>query len=143
MIPNALTACRGFVMRKVAGRFDACRQLVSSTGARVSHPSLLATVGVFLLMILPVLLLLAAALAALHDPGNHLVRFAEIAPAASVTAVREMKEKRAKALAEARKVVESAEKEKRAMTGEEDTKYNAFMAEVRGLGNPPSRPPRR
>jgi hypothetical protein len=73
MIPNALTACRGFVMRKVAGRFDACRQLVSSTGARVSHPSLLATVGVFLLMILPVLLLLAAALAALHDPGNHLV----------------------------------------------------------------------
>jgi HK97 family phage major capsid protein len=72
MIPS-ITASRGFVLRKVRGVFDACRLLVSSTGHRFSggaaalaRPSLLATVGVFAMILLPVLILLVASVAALH-----------------------------------------------------------------------------
>jgi HK97 family phage major capsid protein len=133
MIPNALTACRGFVMRKVAGRFDACRQLVSSSGLRVTHPSLLATVGVFVLMLMPVLIALAAIAAALHAPHDSLMRFAEVVPVAAGANLRELRSKRSKAIADARSIVDTAEREKRAMTGEEETRYKAFMAESQGL----------
>jgi hypothetical protein len=55
MIPSALTACRGFVLRLVGGVYDACRVLTSSSGMRITRPSLLQTVGMFVLMILPLL----------------------------------------------------------------------------------------
>jgi hypothetical protein len=134
MIPNALTAARGFVMRKVAGRFDACRQLVSSGGGVCVRPSLLATVGVFVLMLMPILLAMAAIAAALHLPSHSLMHFADVIPAVGAVSVRELKEKKAKALADARSVFDTAERENRAMTGEEETRYTAFMNDVRSLG---------
>jgi hypothetical protein len=134
MIPNALTAARGFVMRKVAGRFDACRQLVSTGGGVcVSHPSLLATAGVFVLMLMPILLALVAIGVALHLPGHSALHFAEVIPVTGAVAIRELKEKKATALTAARSVHDAAERENRSMSAEETTRYTAFMADVRSL----------
>ncbi len=133
MIPNALTACRGFVLRKIAGRLEACRQLVSSAGARLSRPSLLATVGVFMLMLMPVFLALAAVAAALSSPDS-MYALAEGAAVVTGTGIRDLKEKRAAALAKARAISDVAEGEKRAMTGEEDSQFTKWMDEVRSLG---------
>jgi HK97 family phage major capsid protein len=134
MIPNALTACRGFVLRKIGGRYDACRQLLSSGGVSVARPSLLGTLGVFLLMLMPVLLLLAAAVAVLHGGTDSLVRIAEAVPVVAAGAnLREMRDKRSKAIADARSILDKAETEKRALSTEEETRYNAFFNESEGL----------
>src|ERR1043166_2138030 len=66
MIPSSLTACRGFVLRKVRGVNEACRLLVTSTGHRVRTASLLRTALVFLVMIIPMLAVLALSAIALH-----------------------------------------------------------------------------
>lgn len=66
MIPNPLTAARGFVLRSVRGRFDACRLLVSSTGHRLRQPGLVATVGYFAGVVLPVLLFLLLTVLSFH-----------------------------------------------------------------------------
>lgn len=62
MIPNPLTAARGFVLRKIGGRFDAARLLVSSTGHRVRTAGLGATALEFVGMVAPLVLLLLIAL---------------------------------------------------------------------------------
>lgn len=71
MIPSSLIACRGFVLRKIGGRNQAARLLVTSTGHRVRHPGLLATVGEFISVVAPFLLVLfiLAACVAGHPTG--------------------------------------------------------------------------
>lgn len=59
MIPSSLTAARGFVLRKIRGRYDACRALTTSTGHRLHFASPMQTVGVFMSIVLPLLLLIA------------------------------------------------------------------------------------
>lgn len=137
MIPNALTACRGFVMRKLAGRFDAVRQLVTSDGhrIRVAHPSLLATVGTFVLMVMPAFLILALALGALLGHPESAFALAT-APAITDSRVnlREMRDKRNTLLTEARSILEKATTEKRALNGEEEKRYDALFGEADGIG---------
>jgi HK97 family phage major capsid protein len=64
MYQNAHMTSRGFVLRTVDGVFGACALIASSTGTRMrgwSRPSMLQTVGAFMMMCLPVFALLAVA----------------------------------------------------------------------------------
>lgn len=140
MIPNALTASRGIVLRKIAGRYDACRQLVSSTGHRISHPSLLATVGVFVLLILPVVALLALAFAATFHADSTILLATSPAFFRSMTPnvvqaenLRGLLDKRGAVLDSARAILHTAETEKRGLSTDEDTRYKKLMGEAQTL----------
>lgn len=67
MIPSSLTTARGFVLRKVKGvrGAAACALRSTSGGGACVHPSLLATLGVFVVMMLPLFAMLLVAMALL------------------------------------------------------------------------------
>lgn len=131
MIPSSLTAARGFVLRKIAGRYDACRQLASGGGAcLVRHPSLLGTVGAFVLMILPVLAVLAIVAVALHDMTSAVSGVGAL-KAMSLLTAKKLREDRAVKATEANDILVRSTA---GLTAEDQVKFDAIHADIEKLG---------
>jgi HK97 family phage major capsid protein len=131
MIPSSLVVSRGFVLRKVRGAFDACRSFGSSTGARVTHPSLLATVGAFVMVLLPVLALMAVAAAALlWHPAIATAGVLKAMPA--LLTAKSLREQRATLATEANDIL--VRSKETGLSAEDQTKFDAIHADIERLG---------
>lgn len=131
MIPSSLTASRGFVLRKVGGTLNACRLLVTSTGHRVRHPGLLATVGAFVLMLLPLLAVLAFAAVSFVHPVLGLTGVSKAMPGLLTAKV--LREERASMAEKANQILKDAG-EAKSLSAEKQAEFDAIHADVEKIG---------
>jgi hypothetical protein len=124
---------QAIVLRKFAGRFTACYRGFGMrlTSAADQGPSLSSIAFGLALLLIPVIAVIGVLALAIHQPGH----IAGQSLAMSLVAAKSLREQRANLAKQADEILNTAAAEKRNLTDEENTRFDAYhteMEQIRG-----------